>query len=144
MIHNNIISKPHKTCLSAYPQRRYNHPNEVAKSPLTLQLPTTPPPTSQTAPPTAKPLTHDTSLQLPTPPRIQPKALNLYQVWLRVVPVKWRVLLAMAPFTLLFGLLEVLFHQLGWELWKFDSLLVNEAEAIPTNAWRCGWESWPA
>jgi hypothetical protein len=29
------------------------------------------------------------------------------------VPVKWRVLLAMAPLTLLFGLLEVLFHQLG-------------------------------
>jgi hypothetical protein len=48
--------------------------------------------------------------------------LNPYQVWLRGVPVKWRVLLAMAPFTLLFGLLEVLFHQLGWELWKFDSL----------------------
>jgi len=32
------------------------------------------------------------------------------------------VLLAVAPFTLLFGLLEVLFHELGWELWKFDSL----------------------
>ena len=60
------------------------------------------------------------------------------------MPVKWRLLLAVPPFTLLFGLLEVLFHQLGWELWKFDSLLVNEAEAIPTNAWCCGWELWPA
>jgi hypothetical protein len=70
--------------------------------------------------------------------------LNPYQAWLRGVSVKWRVLLAVVPFTLLFGLLEVLYHQLGWELWKFDSLLVNEAEAIPTNAWRCGWESWPA
>jgi hypothetical protein len=61
-----------------------------------------------------------------------------------VVPVKWRVLLAVAPFTLLYALLEVLFHQLGWELWKFDSLLVNEAEAISTNAWRCVLASWPA
>jgi hypothetical protein len=56
------------------------------------------------------------------PTAIQPKVLNPYQAWLRGVPVKWRVLLAVAPFTLLFTLLEVLFHQLGWELWKFDSL----------------------
>ena len=48
--------------------------------------------------------------------------MNPYQVWLRGVPLKGRVLLAMAPLTLLFGLLEVQFHQLGWELWKFDSL----------------------
>ena len=96
------------------------------------------------------------------PTAIQPKPVNPYQAWLRGVPVKWLMLQAVAPFTLLFGLLEVLFHQLGWELWKFDSLLVNEAEtindrlavkgatatdlnraAIPTNAWHCGWESWP-
>jgi len=70
---------------------------------------------------------------------------------------------------MLFGLSEVLFHQLVWQLWKFDSLtgsllgsaifilalvlsgtlsqyhpseiklpeLVNEAVAIPTNAWHC-------
>jgi hypothetical protein len=59
------------------------------------------------------------------PTAIQPKpvkSLNPYRAWLRGVPVKWRVLLAVAPFTLLFGLLEVLFHELGWELWKFDSL----------------------
>ncbi len=78
------------------------------------------------------------------PTAIQPKALNPYQAWLRGVPVKWRVLLAVAPFTLVFGLLEVLFHQLGWEFWKFDFLLINEAEAIPTNAWRCVLASWPA
>ena len=60
------------------------------------------------------------SSSVPTP--IQPKPVNPYQVWLRRVPVKWRVLLAVAPFTLLFALLEVLFHLLGWELWKFDSL----------------------
>jgi hypothetical protein len=64
---------------------------------------------------------------------------------------------------LLFVLLVVLFHQLGWELWKFDILLLNEAEAIndrlavngatapdlkraaiSTNAWRCVLASWPA
>jgi len=56
------------------------------------------------------------------PPSIQPTPLNPYRAWLRGVPVKWRVLLAVAPFTLLFGLLEVVFHELGWELWKFDSL----------------------
>ena len=56
------------------------------------------------------------------PASIQPTPLNPYRAWLRGVPVKWRVLLAVAPFTLLFGLLEVVFHQLGWELWKFDSL----------------------
>jgi len=56
------------------------------------------------------------------PTTIQPTPLNPYRAWLRGVPVKWRVLLAVAPFTLLFGLLEVVFHQLGWELWKFDSL----------------------
>ena len=60
------------------------------------------------------------------------------------MPVKWLLLLAVAPFTLLFGLLEVLLHQLGWGLWKFGSLLVNEVEAIPPDAWCCGWESWPA
>jgi hypothetical protein len=60
------------------------------------------------------------SRSVPTP--IQPKPVNPYQAWLRGMPVKWRVLLAVAPFTLLFGLLEVLFHQLGWEFWKFDSL----------------------
>ena len=54
------------------------------------------------------------------------------------------MLLAVAPYTLLFALLEVLFHQLGCELWKFDSLLVNEAKAIPTNAWHCVLASWPA
>jgi len=78
------------------------------------------------------------------PTAIQPKALNPYQAWLRGVPVKWRMLLAVAPYTLLFALLEVLFHQLGCELWKFDSLLVNEAKAIPTNAWHCVLASWPA
>jgi len=56
------------------------------------------------------------------PTTIKPTPLNPYRAWLRGVPVKWRVLLAVAPFTLLFGLLEVLFHELGWELWKFDSL----------------------
>jgi hypothetical protein len=56
------------------------------------------------------------------PTTIKPTPLNPYRAWLRGVPVKWRVLLAVAPFTLLFGLLEVLFHDLGWELWKFDSL----------------------
>ena len=56
------------------------------------------------------------------PTAIQPTPLNPYRAWLRGVPVKWRVLLAVAPFTLLFGLLEMLFHDLGWELWKFDSL----------------------
>jgi len=56
------------------------------------------------------------------PTAIQPTPLNPYRAWLRRVPVKWRVLLAVAPFTLLFGLLEALFHHLGWELWKFDSL----------------------
>jgi hypothetical protein len=40
VIHNNLSSKSHKTCLSAYPQRPQNHPNEVATSPRTLQLPT--------------------------------------------------------------------------------------------------------
>jgi len=38
------------------------------------------------------------------------------------VPAKWLVLLAVAPITLLFGLLAGLFHQLVWQLWKFDSL----------------------
>jgi len=38
------------------------------------------------------------------------------------VPVKWLVLLAVAPITLLFGLLAGLFHQLVWQLRKFDSL----------------------
>jgi hypothetical protein len=56
------------------------------------------------------------------PTAIQPQPLNPYKVWLRRVPAKWRLLLAVAPFTLLFGLLEVLFHELGWEFWKFDSL----------------------
>ena len=56
------------------------------------------------------------------PTAIRTKPVNPYQAWLRGVPVKWRVLLAVAPFTLLFALLEVLFHLLGWELWKFDSL----------------------
>jgi hypothetical protein len=56
------------------------------------------------------------------PASTQPTPLNPYRAWLRGVPVKWRVLLAVAPFTLLFGLLEVVFHELGWELWKFDSL----------------------
>jgi hypothetical protein len=32
------------------------------------------------------------------------------------VPVKRLVLLALAPLTLLFGLSEVLFHQLVWQL----------------------------
>ena len=63
-----------------------------------------------------------TSAASSVPPSIQPTPLNPYRAWLRGVPVKWRVLLAVAPFTLLFGLLEVVFHQLGWELWKFDSL----------------------
>jgi hypothetical protein len=49
------------------------------------------------------------------PTAIHPKPVNPYQVWLRGVPVKWRVLLAVAPFTLPFGLLELLFHQPGWE-----------------------------
>ncbi len=56
------------------------------------------------------------------PTATQPTPLNPYRAWLRRVPIKWRVLLAVAPFTLLFGLLETLFHDLGWELWKFDSL----------------------
>ena len=56
------------------------------------------------------------------PAAIQPTPLNPYRVWLRGVPLKWRVLLAVAPFTVLFALLEVLFHRLGWELWQFDSL----------------------
>jgi len=38
------------------------------------------------------------------------------------VPAKWLVLLAVAPITLLFGLLTGLFHHLVWQLWKFDSL----------------------
>jgi len=58
----------------------------------------------------------------PVPTAIQPTPLNPYRAWLRGVPVKWRVLLAVAPFTVMFGLLEVLFHDLGLELWKFDSL----------------------
>jgi len=32
------------------------------------------------------------------------------------VPAKWLVLLAVAPITLLFGLLAGLFHQLFWQL----------------------------
>ncbi len=59
VIHNNLTSKSHKTCLSAYPQRPQNHPNEVAKSHRTLQLPTPNPPTSQTEtrPPSPAPMT---------------------------------------------------------------------------------------
>jgi len=63
-----------------------------------------------------------TSASSLVPASIQPTPQNPYRAWLRGVPVKWRVLLAVAPFTLWFGLLEVLFHELGWELWKFDSL----------------------
>lgn len=117
VIHNNLTSKPHKTCLSAYPAATPKPPQRGSQEP--------PDPAT------------------PYPP-IQPKALNPYQAWLCGVKVKWLVLLAVAPFTLLYVLLEVLFHQLGWELWKFDSLLVNEAEAISTNAWRCVLASWPA
>jgi hypothetical protein len=35
---------------------------------------------------------------------------------------KWRLFLTVLPFTLLFALAKVAMHQLGWELWAFDSL----------------------
>ncbi|MBD1910715.1 MULTISPECIES: hypothetical protein [unclassified Leptolyngbya] len=35
---------------------------------------------------------------------------------------KWRLFLTVLPFTLLFGLVKVGMHRLGWEPWAFDSL----------------------
>ena len=85
-IQNTLTSKPHKPCLLAYPAATPKPPQRGRQKPPDPATPYPPDPA---------------------------EGFELLSGLAAGVPVKWRVLLAMAPLTLLFGLLEVLFHQLG-------------------------------